>query len=201
MNSKSVTTLAGLALASALLLGACTNSQSQSKSTTSTSSSQTTKTSSSSSSGKAGSSVNSSQTVEGATGTTLITPETVASATNVASESVETVEETPATDQVADESVFANFVGTWSNDQGYTITINPDGTTADGGKLETRNGAVIGIRSLEGFGAAVFYASSGQEFSLAEEDKAFTEGTDISKERLVIAQDLSAMAHPYYRAN
>lgn len=207
---KSITTLASLALASALLLGACGSNKQQA---TNTSSSSTSQSSSSSSSKKAASSAassasssstaSSSQAETATSSTGVITSDVIASQASSAAAAPDATETSAASSQVAtqDESVFAHLVGTWANDLGYTITINPDGTASDGAKLEAEDGVVRGIRSKEGFGAAVIYAPAGQEFSLEEQYKHFTEGTDISRERLVIAQSVDGMAHPYYRTN
>lgn len=107
----------------------------------------------------------------------------------------------PASNAVAQANVadFAHLVGNWVNDQGLTITINPDGSFADGGKIESYGSGSLGYRSKEGFGAAVLYAAAGQEFPESIAPKEFTEGTDISRDRLVISQSVNEMAHPYYR--
>lgn len=116
----------------------------------------------------------------------------------------ETAPATADTNQASSE--YAKFAGTWTNDEGKTIVINADGTTQDGEHLEPvreqEGGIYIGsIRSKEGFGAAFFYAPAGQSFPESMASKEYTDGTDISRERIVIAQSVDRMAHPFYRAN
>lgn len=118
-------------------------------------------------------------------------------------------EATPAkADANQASSEYAKFAGTWTNDEGKTIVINADGTTPDGDHLESvqeQDGGIYtgGIRSKEGFGASFFYAPAGQSFpeSMAPKEFVNTDGTDISRERIVIAQSADRMAHPFYRAN
>lgn len=213
-HTGKMTTLAALALTSALFLGACGNGNTQSQVPSSSAANVKTATSSSSSSKRLTVSSSSQQTsstvssVETAESTSQPTAasssETVIpvekAVTSITTEAPAPVE-TPASDVARKPAVATpvHLVGTWSNDQGVTITIHPDGTASNGAKLELYDNGSVGVRFKEGFGAALFYAPAGQEFSENIAPKKYTAGTDISKECLVIAQSVAEMAHPLYR--
>lgn len=195
-HKKTTTALATMALASSLILGACGTGKTASQSAPSSSpkvSQSSTKTSSSETKKVQESSLaNVSAIASTAT-------ETEESSTVTTSASAEATPPAPTTVAQASTSDFAHLVGSWSNDQGWTVTINPDGSFADGGKIESYGNGALGYRSKEGFGAVVHYAPAGQEFPESIAPKEYTEGTDISRERLVISQSVNEMAHPYYR--
>lgn len=195
-HTKTVTALATMALASALILGACGTGKTASQSAPSSSPKV------SQSSAKASSSVTKKiQESSSASVSTVTSAATETEESSIVTTPASTEVATPASATVAQASTsdFAHLVGSWSNDQGWTITINPDGSFADGGKIESYGNGALGYRSKEGFGAVVHYAPAGQEFPESIAPKEYTEGTDISRERLVISQSVNEMVHPYYR--
>ncbi|KXT74739.1 hypothetical protein STRDD10_00685 [Streptococcus sp. DD10] len=211
------TALAVVALASVFFLGACGG---QKQATTSSSSSKTsqvtksTKMTKSSSKAKTEKKAKSEETKPEATQdkTSASAKQETSSAKVVEEEkSPNPTNQTPAPKQDSEATQasaetnkdYSLVAGTWQNDEGQTITINPDGTVSGGSKLEDgeqRDGYYhAGIRFPEGAGAAVFYATAGQEFPEAIASKQFTDETDINRERLVVGQSEDAMAHPFYR--
>lgn len=189
------TTLGAFALTLALFLGACSNDDHQAQTSTSssaqTSSSSAKKTSSSLKNAEASSSLQPSPA------------NSVSSATDTAKldnnqASLETAKQVPVQPAYSD---YAYLAGTWANDEGVTISINADGTTNDGSKIEQYGEGSMGIRSKEGFGAVLLYAVAGQEFPESIAPKEYTAKTDISKERLVISQSVNDMAYPFYRVD
>ena len=209
------TALAAIALASALLLGAC-GSQKASTVQTSSSSSKTVQSSSSSSSKKAvkktkASSSSSQEESSIASASSEKSPASSASTPAASSQTAQATTpkqgqatasnqaESSRTSESSTNDV-SQLAGTWSNDSS-TITINPDGTTSDNSIIERRSDSSYSLRYNQFGGAGVFYAPAGQEFPEAIAPKEYTAGTDISKERLVIGQSVDAMAHPYYRVN
>lgn len=210
------TALATIALASALLLGAC-GDQKASTVQTSSSSSKTVQSSNSSSSKKtvkktkASSSSSTAQDNSAASASSEKSPASSASAPAASSPAAQAT--TPKQGQAtasnqADSSGtsesstndVSQLAGTWSGDNG-TITINPDGTTSDDSTIVRNSDGSYNLRYNQFGGAGVFYAPAGQEFPETIAPKEYTAGTDISKERLVIGQSVDAMAHPYYRVN
>lgn len=207
------TALATVALASALLLGAC-GSQKASTAKTSYSSSKTVQSTSSSSNKavkktKASSSSSASQeddTASASSGTSSASS-TPAASSQTAQAGTSQQEQVPASNQTESAGTseystndVSQLAGTWSGDKG-TITINPDGTTSDDSTIVRNSDGSYHLRYKEFGGAGVFYEPAGQEFPEAIAPKEYTSGTDISKERLVIGQSVDAMAHPYYRVN
>lgn len=211
---KTYSHLVGLALLSAVavfLLGACSSGQKE-KTTSSSSSKveQAVKASKTSSKEKTDKKASSNDAGNKA--------DTSSDKSIASSKQVETPKEEPKKDQPSSEkdsasqqgdtsasAEYAQLAGTWSNDEGATITINPDGTTSDGAKImqgKTTSGVYTStMYSKEGFGASFFYAPAGQAFPEEMAPKEYTEGTDINRERIVIAQSVDRMAHPFYRAD
>lgn len=211
-HTGKLTALATLTLASVLVLGACGtgNAQSQPSSTkiatsspsrTSSSSSQTL-----SSSSSLAQSTSTESTAERASQPAASQSSEQKTSLVELSESAVASQATPATSEVSKQiatqsspSDFAYLAGTWANDEGKVLTVNADGTISDGAKIESDKSGALAVRFKEGFGAALFYAPAGQEFPESIAPKEYTAGTDITKERLVIAQSVGEMAHPFYR--
>lgn len=196
-----ITSLAALALTSALFLAACGNGNHQAQTSTSSSvktSSSSAKKTSTSSSKKASSSLEKSEA--GQSSSAITAASSTASATDAAAPANNQAGQAATKQEPAQPapSDYAYLAGTWANDEGVTLTFNADGTISNGAKIEGRDGS-LGVRFKEGYGASLFYAAAGQEFPESIAPKEFTEGTDISKERLVIAQSVNEMAHPFYR--
>lgn len=211
-HTGKLTAIVSLALTATLILGACDKSTSQTKNPPSLAASVKKSTSSSSSSKK----VVSSSTLKDAASSKSSQVETQEStsqpmlASSSSSEAITENTVTPPSLEVvtkteskeASEPSISNlipFAGTWMDERGNTITINPDGTTTGDYKLEVYENGSYGIRSKDGAGAAVFYAPGGQEFPETIAPKEYTEGTDVNKDRLVMGQSVSDMSHPFYR--
>lgn len=209
-HTGKLTALATLTLASVLVLGACGTGNAQSQpSSTKIATSSPSRTSSSSSQTLSSSSSLAQSTESTADRTSQPTAsQSSEQKTSLVelSEPATASQATPATSEVSKQTVtqsslsdFAYLAGTWANDEGKVLTVNADGTISDGAKIESDESGALAVRFKEGFGAALFYAPAGQDFPESIAPKEYTAGTDITKERLVIAQSVGEMAHPFYR--
>lgn len=209
-HTGKLTALATLTLASVLVLGACGTGNAQSQpSSTKIATSSPSRTSSSSSQTLSSSSSLAQSTESTADRTSQPTAsQSSEQKTSLVelSEPATASQATPATSEVSKQTAtqsspsdFAYLAGTWANDEGKVLTVNADGTISDGAKIESDESGALAVRFKEGFGAALFYAPAGQDFPESIAPKEYTAGTDITKERLVIAQSVGEMAHPFYR--
>lgn len=207
-HTGKLTALATLTLASVLVLGACGtgNAQSQPSSTKIATSSPSRTSSSSSQTLSSSSSLAQSTSTESTAHPAASQSSAQKTSLVELSEPAAASQTSPATSEVSKQTVtqsslsdFAYLAGTWANDEGKVLTVNADGTISDGAKIESDESGALAVRFKEGFGAALFYAPAGQDFPESIAPKEYTAGTDITKERLVIAQSVGEMAHPFYR--